>query len=70
MQRHVGASQTVPFKVVDKKYREQQLKVPEKQVNLSPEDAARVETEQKHLRALYDALQRHGAGDARAARSR
>jgi murein DD-endopeptidase MepM/ murein hydrolase activator NlpD len=55
VQRHVGPSQTVPFKVVDKKYREQQLKVPEKQVNLSPEDEARVEAEQKHLRLLYDA---------------
>jgi murein DD-endopeptidase MepM/ murein hydrolase activator NlpD len=55
VQRHVGPSQTVPFKVVDKKYREQQLKVPEKQVNLSAEDSARVETEQKHLRLLYDA---------------
>ena len=55
VQRHVGPSETVPFKVVDKKYREQQLKVPEKQVNLSPEDEARVETEQKHLRLLYDA---------------
>jgi murein DD-endopeptidase MepM/ murein hydrolase activator NlpD len=53
--RHVGPPESVSFKVVDKKYREQQLKVPEKQVNLSPEDAARVETEQKHLRALYDA---------------
>jgi murein DD-endopeptidase MepM/ murein hydrolase activator NlpD len=53
--RHVGPSESVSFKVVDKKYREQQLKVPEKQVNLSPEDATRVETEQKHLRLLYDA---------------
>ncbi len=55
VQRHVGPSENVPFKVVDKKYREQQLKVPEKQVTLSAEDSTRVETEQKHLRALYDA---------------
>lgn len=53
--RHVGPTEILPIKVVNKKYREQQLKVPEKQVNLSPEDEARVETEQKHLRALYDA---------------
>jgi murein DD-endopeptidase MepM/ murein hydrolase activator NlpD len=50
-----GKTRAIPVQVMPKKYREQQLKVPEKQVNLSPEDAARVETEQKHLRALYDA---------------
>jgi murein DD-endopeptidase MepM/ murein hydrolase activator NlpD len=50
-----GTTRSIPVQVMPKKYREQQLKVPEKQVNLSPEDAARVETEQKHLRALYDA---------------
>jgi murein DD-endopeptidase MepM/ murein hydrolase activator NlpD len=53
--RHVGPSESVSFTVVDKKYREQQLKVPDKQVNLSPADATRVETEQQHLRQLYDA---------------
>ena len=50
-----NATRTLPVKVAPKQYREQQLKVPEKQVNLSPEDEARVEKEQKHLRALYDA---------------
>ena len=50
-----NATRSIPLKVLPKKYREQQLKVPEKQVDLSPEDAARVEKEQKHLRALYDA---------------
>jgi len=49
-----NATRSIPVKVVPKQYREQQLKVPEKQVDLSPEDAARVEKEQKHLRALYD----------------
>jgi murein DD-endopeptidase MepM/ murein hydrolase activator NlpD len=50
-----SATRSIPLKVMPKKYREQQLKVPAKQVDLSPEDAARVEKEQKHLRALYDA---------------
>ena len=50
-----NATRTLPVKVAPKQYREQQLKVPEKQVNLSPENEARVEREQKHLRALYDA---------------
>jgi hypothetical protein len=50
-----GATRSVPVKVKPKKYREQQLKVPDKQVNLAPEEEARVATEQNRVRALFDA---------------
>ena len=53
--KSADATRTIPVHVTPKKYREQKLKVPEKQVNLSPEDEARVEAEQKRLRALFDA---------------
>jgi murein DD-endopeptidase MepM/ murein hydrolase activator NlpD len=49
------AMRPITLKVAPKKYREQKLTVPEKQVNLSPEDEARVAAEQKRLRALFDA---------------
>lgn len=48
-----GTSRTINVKVAPKKYREQKLTVPQRQVDLSPEDAARVEREQNHLRPLY-----------------
>lgn len=51
-----GAARSIPVKVVAKKYREQKLTVPQRQVDLSPEDAARVEKEQLRLRALYDSF--------------
>ncbi len=51
-----GASRSIPLKVLPKKYREQKLTVPQRQVDLSPEDAARVEKEQQHLRAIYDSF--------------
>ena len=51
-----GAARSIAFKVADKKYVEQKLKVPQSQVDLSPEDAARVDAEQKRLRALFDSF--------------
>lgn len=44
----------VAFKVVDKKYAVQQLKVAPGQVNLSPEDEARVTTEREKVRAALE----------------
>jgi murein DD-endopeptidase MepM/ murein hydrolase activator NlpD len=46
----------LPVKIIDKKYRTQQLKVAPGQVDLSPEDNARVEAETKHLRSIYDSF--------------
>jgi biotin carboxyl carrier protein len=50
-----GSGETkLPFKVLDKKYSVQQLKVPPGQVNLSPENEARVASETEKVRAaLY-----------------
>lgn len=45
---------TTDIQVLAKKYVEQRLKVPQRQVDLSPEDAARVETEQKRIRQSLD----------------
>jgi murein DD-endopeptidase MepM/ murein hydrolase activator NlpD len=42
----------IGFKVLPKQYRTQQLKVPPGQVNLSPEDEARVKTEHEKTRAV------------------
>ena len=44
------------FTVVAKKYVEQRLKVPPSQVDLSAEDAARVEVEQKRIRTSLDSF--------------
>jgi murein DD-endopeptidase MepM/ murein hydrolase activator NlpD len=41
----------LPFRVLPKRYRQQRLKVPPAQVNLSAEDLARVRGEQQHLHA-------------------
>src|SRR6478609_3247044 len=57
-----GATRSIPVKIAPKKYREQKLKVPQAQVDLSPGDAARVEKEQLRLRKLYDAF--NGASPA------
>jgi murein DD-endopeptidase MepM/ murein hydrolase activator NlpD len=51
-----GSTRSIPLRVLPKKYREQKLTVPQRQVDLSPEDAARVEKEQLHLRAKYDSF--------------
>ena len=49
-----GGEQKLPFTVNDKKYSVQQLKVPPNQVNLSPEDEARVTKETEKVRAALD----------------
>jgi murein DD-endopeptidase MepM/ murein hydrolase activator NlpD len=51
-----GGEQKLPFTVRPKAYATQQLKVPPSQVNLSPEDEARVTTEQQKVRAALDAF--------------
>lgn len=51
-----GTRRTLPVKVAAKKYREQHLTVAPGQVDLSAQDAARVESEQQRLRAAYDAF--------------
>jgi murein DD-endopeptidase MepM/ murein hydrolase activator NlpD len=51
-----GARRSVPVKITPKKYREQQLTVAPGQVDLSPEDAARVEREQVQLAASYNSF--------------
>jgi len=44
----------VPFKVADKKYAVQELKVPPGQVNLSPENEARVQRESEKVRGAVE----------------
>jgi murein DD-endopeptidase MepM/ murein hydrolase activator NlpD len=51
-----GAKRALPVKIAPKKYREQRLTVAPGQVDLSPQDAARVETETVRLRASYDSF--------------
>jgi len=51
-----GGEQKLPFKVIPKNYATQQLKVPPSQVNLSPEDEARVKRETEKYRAALDAF--------------
>ncbi len=51
-----GARRSVPVKITAKKYREQHLTVAPGQVDLSPEDAARVEREQVQLAASYNSF--------------
>jgi murein DD-endopeptidase MepM/ murein hydrolase activator NlpD len=51
-----GAKRALPVKIAAKKYREQRLTVAPGQVDLSPQDAARVETETVRLRASYDSF--------------
>ncbi|HEV7606910.1 MAG TPA: M23 family metallopeptidase [Steroidobacteraceae bacterium] len=54
-----GGEQKLPFKVSPKQYAVQQLKVPPSQVNLSPEDEARVARETEKVRAALDAFSAH-----------
>jgi murein DD-endopeptidase MepM/ murein hydrolase activator NlpD len=54
--RQGGGGQQLPFKVSAKAYAVQQLKVPPNQVNLSPEDEARVARETEKVRAALDAF--------------
>jgi len=49
-----GAKETRTFAVRDKKYVEQRLKVKPSQVDLSGEDASRVEVEQKRIRGALE----------------
>ena len=51
--REATGKRSVAFTVLTKKYREQKLTVPQRQVDLSPEDAARVEKESARLRSVY-----------------
>lgn len=51
-----GGNRSLPVNIASKKYREQHLTVAPGQVDLSPEDAARVEREQLRLRAAYDSF--------------
>jgi len=51
-----AGEQKLPFRVTPKKYATQQLKVPPGQVNLSPEDEARVKRETEKVRAALDAF--------------
>jgi murein DD-endopeptidase MepM/ murein hydrolase activator NlpD len=51
-----GAKTRVPVKIANKKYREQRLNVAPGQVDLSPEDAARVEAETRRQRASIDSF--------------
>ncbi len=54
--RDAGGERTLPVRIVPKKYAEQRLTVPQSQVDLSPEDAARVEQEQQRQRASLDSF--------------
>jgi len=49
-----AAARTADVRIVDKKYVEQRLKVPQRQVDLSAEDSARVTKEQKRIRQSLD----------------
>jgi murein DD-endopeptidase MepM/ murein hydrolase activator NlpD len=56
VQQPGAAARRVAFTIVPKSYRTQQLKVPPGQVNLSPEDEARVANEQEKVRAALAAF--------------
>jgi murein DD-endopeptidase MepM/ murein hydrolase activator NlpD len=54
--RDAGGERDLPVRIAPKKYTEQKLTVPQSQVDLSPEDAARVEREQQRQRASLDSF--------------
>ena len=54
VQQAGGGEQPMPFTVSAKEYAVQQLKVPPSQVNLSPENEARVKRETEKVRAALD----------------
>src|SRR5690606_39230458 len=54
--RDGDGNRSLPVKIASKKYREQHLTVAPGQVDLSPEDAARVEREQVQLSASYNSF--------------
>jgi murein DD-endopeptidase MepM/ murein hydrolase activator NlpD len=54
--RDAAGERTLPVRIAPKKYTEQKLTVPQSQVDLSPEDAARVEREQQRQRAALDSF--------------
>lgn len=54
--RDAGGERDLPVRIAPKKYTEQKLTVPQSQVDLSPEDAARVEKEQQRQRASLDSF--------------
>ncbi len=51
-----AGTRAIAVRITDKKYTEQRLKVPPNQVDLSPEDNARVEAEQRKMRTAFDAF--------------
>lgn len=54
--KDAAGTRQIPLKVADRQYPTQKLKVAPSQVDLSPEDNARVEAETKRLRAIYDSF--------------
>jgi murein DD-endopeptidase MepM/ murein hydrolase activator NlpD len=54
--RDTAGERTLPVRIAPKKYTEQKLTVPQSQVDLSPDDAARVEQEQQRQRAALDSF--------------
>jgi murein DD-endopeptidase MepM/ murein hydrolase activator NlpD len=56
VRRLSGPAEKLPFEVKAKKYVEQRLKVPQRQVDLAPADLARVELETKRIRQSLDSF--------------
>jgi murein DD-endopeptidase MepM/ murein hydrolase activator NlpD len=54
--KDAAGTRAIAVRINEKKYTEQQLKVPQSQVDLSPQDAARVEKEQTRQRASLDSF--------------
>jgi murein DD-endopeptidase MepM/ murein hydrolase activator NlpD len=54
--RDAAGERALPVRIAPKKYTEQKLTVPQSQVDLSPQDATRVEQEQARQRASLDSF--------------